>query len=130
MSCGPCPLCIYLCICIFTTLSTKSLNEHNRRSLKNIQNLKGPHLKILVHLPTSDTIMAQNVSVSAFGDSFLARQENHSHYLGCARHVFSLRARAFSSLLCSTSTSIPLYQMIPHPQENYPGWKLAGVVGG
>lgn len=75
--------------------------------------------------------MAQNISVPAFGDNFLARQENHSHYLECARHLFSLGPGP--SLLCLSLLNFhphPSYHMIHQPQENYPGWKLAGAVWG
>ena len=53
--------------------------------------------------------MAQNTSVPAFGDNFLARQENHSHYLEPARHLFSLGLGLdCTAYLPSTSTPIPL----------------------
>ena len=68
--------------------------------------------------------MAQNTSVPAFGDNFLARQENHSHYLKSARNLLSQElGPRLPRLSPSTSTPIPVTCDSP-AQKDYPSWML------
>lgn len=99
-------------------LVMNTTEDHEKRCRPS-QNLG----KSFVLSPT-EAITAQNTSVPAFGDNFLARQENHSHYLKSARHLLSRGLGPWlPRLSSSTSTPIPVTCDSP-AQKDYPSWLL------